>query len=150
MGAVGLSIDTGPLDAWVGRIGAAEAELDRAAAAALGEAARVLADAERAAAPVGETGELRAGIGVGTVTASTAQVVSTSDHHRYVHEGRGEVRPVNARALHFFVGGREVFTMRAGPVAPNPFWTDTFAAQKGRIAEVFAAKFRAAISAAIG
>jgi len=150
MDALGLTFDTGELEAWAGRIGAAEAGLDRAAEAALGEAGRLLVAAEQAAAPVGETGDLRAGIRLGAVTPDSAQVVSTAEHHVYVHRGRGEVRPVSARALHFFVGGREVFAMRSGPVAPNPFWTETFEAQKGRIAQVFAEKFRAAIAAALG
>lgn len=40
------------------------------------------------------------------------------------HEGRGEVTPVNAKVLHWRVGGVDVFAMRSGPVRPNRYLTD--------------------------
>lgn len=51
------------------------------------------------------------------------RVESTEPYSGVVHDGRGEVRPVSAKVLHWFdvISGEEVFTMRAGPVAPNPY-----------------------------
>lgn len=38
-----------------------------------------------------------------------------------VREGRGPVKAINAKALHFFIGGREFFRKSVGPAAPNPY-----------------------------
>lgn len=38
-----------------------------------------------------------------------------------VLSGRGVVVPVRARALHFYIEGREIFCMRSKAVKPNPF-----------------------------
>ena len=38
-----------------------------------------------------------------------------------VREGRGPVTAVNAKYLHFFIGGAEFFRKSVGPAAPNPY-----------------------------
>lgn len=38
-----------------------------------------------------------------------------------VREGRGPVRAVTAKALHFFIGDQEFFRKSVGPMAPNPY-----------------------------
>lgn len=38
-----------------------------------------------------------------------------------VREGRGPVQAINARALHFFIGGEEFFRKRVGPAEANPY-----------------------------
>lgn len=41
----------------------------------------------------------------------------------YVYTGRGEVTPKNAKALHFFIDGKEVFTKRSEGTEPNDYIT---------------------------
>lgn len=43
-----------------------------------------------------------------------------------VEKGRGPVVPVNAKYLHFYVDGNEVFTKYSGPSEPRPFVEPTF------------------------
>lgn len=38
-----------------------------------------------------------------------------------VREGRGPVKAIKAKALHFFIGGQEFFRKSVGPAAPNPY-----------------------------
>ena len=38
-----------------------------------------------------------------------------------VREGRGPVEAINAKFLHFFIGGQEFFRRRVGPADPNPY-----------------------------
>jgi len=38
-----------------------------------------------------------------------------------VREGRGPVRAINVKALHFFIGGQEFFRKSVGPALPNPY-----------------------------
>ena len=38
-----------------------------------------------------------------------------------VREGRGVVRAINAKALHFFIGDQEFFRKSVGPALPNPY-----------------------------
>jgi len=38
-----------------------------------------------------------------------------------VREGRGPVRAIKAKALHFFIGNKEFFRRSVGPAAPNPY-----------------------------
>lgn len=38
-----------------------------------------------------------------------------------VREGRGMVRAINVKALHFFIGGEEFFRKSVGPTLPNPY-----------------------------
>lgn len=48
-------------------------------------------------------------------------VSNTAPQHQYVIGGHGDIYPVNAKALHFFTHGAEVFTTHVGPVAPNDY-----------------------------
>ena len=49
-------------------------------------------------------------------------VGTTVPYAEFVEFGRGPIRPVNAKVLHFFLkDGTEVFTTYAGPAEPRPF-----------------------------
>lgn len=39
----------------------------------------------------------------------------------WVREGRGPVRAIRAKALHFFIDGQEFFRKSVGPSKPNPY-----------------------------
>lgn len=43
-----------------------------------------------------------------------------------VEKGRGAVRPINTKALHFYVNDEEVFTKYSSPSQPKPFVEPTF------------------------
>ena len=57
--------------------------------------------------------------------SDTSYLVGTTITHFYplcVEKGRGEVRPVNAKVLHWFtLSGNEVFSMYSSPAPPRPF-----------------------------
>jgi hypothetical protein len=38
-----------------------------------------------------------------------------------VREGRGPIKAIRAKALHFWIGGQEFFRKSVGPAAPNPY-----------------------------
>lgn len=75
-------------------------------------------------APVRD-GTLRASIGPPKVSqsgiATTIEVKAHAEHAYVVHEGRGEIRPVNAKVLRWEGPNGVVFAMRSGPVKPNPY-----------------------------
>ncbi len=75
-------------------------------------------------APV-KTGNLRARIGPPSVTQSgvstTVEVKAHAAYAYIVHEGRGAVVPVRARALRWTGPTGVVFSMYSGPVAANRF-----------------------------
>lgn len=48
-----------------------------------------------------------------------------------VHDGHGPIEPRNAKILHFFVGGEEVFTMRVEATTGVPFLKDALQDIKG-------------------
>ena len=90
---------------------------------------RWIANQARADVPV-RTGNLGRSIGEGQVRVTGPRTVSGSVHAtaRYaapVHEGRRArvIRPRNAKALRFEIGGRVVFAkiVRQGPVKGRPF-----------------------------
>ena len=53
-----------------------------------------------------------------------------------VREGRGPVRAINAKALHFFIGGQEFFRTSVGPAKPNPYHRRVFAQLKPQIQKI--------------
>lgn len=81
----------------------------------------------RVEAPVGKVagGNLRNTIGPPhiqqTGIATSVEVTAHAAYAYIVHEGRGEVVPVNARVLRWFGPGGPVFSMRSKAVPPNRF-----------------------------
>ncbi|GAG24483.1 unnamed protein product [marine sediment metagenome] len=53
-----------------------------------------------------------------------------------VREGRGGVRAINAKALHFFIGGQEFFRKSVGPAEANPYHKRVLAQLKPQIQKV--------------
>lgn len=66
------------------------------------------------------TGALRESIAADRIKTTLYFVGPNVDYAKYVENGRGEVRPVKKKALHWFDGG-DVFAMRSRAVKPNPF-----------------------------
>lgn len=59
------------------------------------------------------------------ISGDTGQIYASKEVAPYIDwviEGRGIVRPVNAKALHFFIYGKEVFAMKVKPTKPNPIF----------------------------
>lgn len=69
-----------------------------------------------------ETVRYNVGLGGGN-GMPVLRVESLADYSLVVNTGRDEVRPVTAKVLHWFdaVTGADVYSMRSGPVAPNPY-----------------------------
>lgn len=83
------------------------------------------------------TGRLRSSIQMTLTSAPPSSVefnVGTNVEYAYwVHEGRGPVRPVNKKVLHWVGPGGEVFTTYAGPAKGQPFLTDALDAEVGAL-----------------
>lgn len=66
--------------------------------------------------------------------------VGTLIEHFYplcVEFGRGEVRPVNAKILHWVQDGKDVFSMYSSPSTPKPFAQPAFNDTVSRVDSVF-------------
>ena len=64
-----------------------------------------------------DTGKLPASIGWRMLSTSTISIGTDIPYAKYVEHGRGEVRPVRRKALHW----DDVFAMRSRPTKPNDF-----------------------------
>jgi hypothetical protein len=102
--------------------------------------ARIVEDSIRAEAPRGCTGNLKAGIRARVTSryGDTVSIEATSEAYytRWVIHGRGPVRPVRAKVLHWKTcSGEDVFAMYAGPVEPNPFHERGWRNAAGQVAQ---------------
>ncbi len=87
------------------------------------------------------TGTLRRSITT-TATPLEGTVGTNVPYARAVHDGRREVRPVNARVLHWVApGGQSVFAMRSRATSGNPFLLAPF----NRLRPAIRAEFLAAL-----
>lgn len=64
-----------------------------------------------------KTGKLQASIGWRMLSTSTISIGTDIPYAKFVEYGRGEVRPVRKKALHW----DDVFAMRSSPTKPNDF-----------------------------
>lgn len=91
-------------------------------------------------APV-KTGNLKNKIGPPSVKqsgiATTVEVKAHAAYAYIVHEGRGVVVPVRAKALRWVGPQGVVFSMRSGPVAPNRFMDRGLAKSEAQINQAF-------------
>ena len=71
-----------------------------------------------------DTGRLRTSLQVVLTPEPSVRVGTDVEYARYVHEGRGEVVPVNARVLHWVGPTGAVFAKRSRPYGGNPFLRD--------------------------
>lgn len=51
---------------------------------------------------------------------NSARIGTDLEYASYVNDGRGSITAVG-KALHFYVGGEEVFVKSVGPAAPRPY-----------------------------
>ena len=69
-------------------------------------------------------GSNKTGTLAGSITpesgGTTARIGTDLYYASYVNDGRGAITAVG-KALHFYVGGAEVFTKSVGPAAPRPY-----------------------------
>ena len=85
-------------------------------------------------------------------TAADFQVYSSSDLEfkvtnpnpaaLYVYTGRGEVTPVNGKALHFFINGQEVFAKRVEGTEPNDYITPALESVSSQVDSIAQEVFR--------
>lgn len=81
------------------------------------------------------TGTLR-NVQMRAVTMTRIAFGSPQNYASFVNNGRGEVRPVRAKVLHWKSGGKDFFSMRSGPAAPRPFFDDAVAAIEQAMGEL--------------
>lgn len=67
------------------------------------------------------TGALAASVNTIKRSDSEWSVGTDLPYAKYVKNGRGVVRPVRAKALHWVDNGQDVFAMRASATKPNDF-----------------------------
>jgi len=68
------------------------------------------------------TGELNASIGVLEQAKHSITIGTTLPYAWYIEYGRGPVRPVNAKFLHYFTkDGKEIFSKFSKATEPSPF-----------------------------
>lgn len=69
------------------------------------------------------TGQYLAGFKIFEIGEDYISIGNDSDHAKIVEYGRGPVRPVNAKILHWIDPdtGEDVFSMYSGPVEPTHF-----------------------------
>lgn len=74
--------------------------------------------------------------------SDTKYLVGTTITHFYplcVEKGRGPVRPVNAKVLHWFtLSGNEVFSMYSSPAPPRPFVKPAYEKSQSEAEEIVA------------
>ena len=72
--------------------------------------------------------------------SDTNYIIGTNITHFYplcVEFGRSEVRPVNAKVLHWFtLSGNEVFSMYSSPAPPRPFVKHAFEETSNRAVDI--------------
>lgn len=76
-----------------------------------------------------DTGKLQGSVGWRMLSTSTISIGTDIPYAKYVEYGRGEVKPVRRKALHW----DDVFAMRSKPTKPNDFAGRTAAALRGFI-----------------
>jgi len=125
MGFFGVNFDD--LDRIGSRFRLVQASVPRSGYGVADDIGRIAADAIREEAPE-RSGALKRSVQhavrvVGRIGGGlSVRVVANRPYAGWVIEGRGVVRPVRARCLHWMTeSGEDVFAMRAGPTKPNPF-----------------------------
>ena len=79
------------------------------------------------------TGRLTSGIFGPVKIALTEWGIEIRDKYwKYVEGGRGPVYPIRAKALHFFIEGKEIFVKSVGPAQANPFVSRAIQTSMGR------------------
>lgn len=122
--ALSFSVDMTQWHAMTRQLATASSVIPRTMFRAGREAGFLVESNAKVEAPV-KTGNLRARIGPPTVRQSgvstTVEVKAHAAYAYIVHEGRGAVVPVRARALRWTGPTGVVFSMYSGSVAPNRF-----------------------------
>lgn len=72
------------------------------------------------------TGGLIQSIVVNEESETSFSIVPEAEYANFVEEGRGEVRPVSAKVLHWVDYGENIFRMYSGPSRPRPFVEPAF------------------------
>lgn len=59
-----------------------------------------------------------------SVSLDSLRFTSPLEYASFVNNGRGPVRPIKAKVLHWRAGGQSFFRTESGPAAPRPFFDD--------------------------
>lgn len=78
----------------------------------------------KAVTPRAKTGKAKSSIKY-SKTSSGGNIYASEEvapHIKWVIGGRGEVRPIHTKALHFFIHGKEIFAKKVKATKPNPIF----------------------------
>ena len=85
-------------------------------------------------------GSNKSGTLVGSITeessGNSARIGTDLFYAQYLHDGRGSVTATNAKVLHFYNDGVEVFVKSVGPSTPKPYVDDSSRILSARIDSV--------------
>lgn len=85
------------------------------------------------------TGELNASIRILNETKDSLEVGSDIPYAGYIEYGRGPVRPVNAKFLHYFTkDGKEIFSKFSKATEPSPFLEPAVINKTNKFVDIFA------------
>lgn len=82
------------------------------------------------------TGNLIGSIIINQESNLSYSILPEPDYAWYVEKGRGEVRPVTKKVLHFYIDGQEIFTRYSSPAKPRPFVEPAFNQTEDKAIEV--------------
>lgn len=71
------------------------------------------------------------------VSSSNLHFESPQPYASFVNSGRPEIRPVSAKALHFWIGNKEIFCKFAKATAPQPYFDNAVIDLDENIEELF-------------
>ena len=93
-------------------------KINRIRTEAPAEGARIM---KEEVAPHSKTGALQASIDAIPLGMDTWSIGTNIHYAKYIRYGRGEVRPINKKSLHWIEGGGDVFSMYSSPTQPDNF-----------------------------
>lgn len=135
-----FSTDISEISALVRSVAGGEQKLKKNLGTAGRQAGFIVEGQAKVEAPV-KIGNLRAGIGPPVVKQTgTSTVVEVKSHAEYsvpVHEGRGEVVPINAKVLRWDGPNGVVFAMRSRATKPNPYMYRALDKSEANLSDVF-------------
>lgn len=148
----GITIDASDVLRFAKQAGGAQPVIQRHLVQGVTKAGMLVEGRAKGNAPV-RTGTLRRSITTrarGSAGGAEAIVGTNVPYARWVEEGRGPVVPVRAKVLRFTVGGKVVFTRRAGPAAGRWYMRRAFQASQGHIRSILRQAAERALQEVVG
>ena len=148
----GITIDASDVLRFAAQMGRAQPIIQKHLTQGVTKAGLLVEGRAKGNAPV-KTGTLRRSITTrarGFAGGAEAIVGTNVPYARWVEEGRGPVVPVRARVLRFEIGGKVIFTRRAGPAAGRWYMRKAFQSSRGQVQGILRQSAEAAVREVLG